>query len=282
MTTLSKHPKAALVATKFATLAVTSFAFSLAMTSVASAAAIRTGFNSNSLGANDDNISAVTALGFTANFFGTSYANIYVANNGAVFFNSPTDSINIDLPTTTQQIIAPFSSDVDTRGTGSGVVTYGQGTVAGRNAFAANYVNVGYYPQAVDNLNSFQVVLIDRADTGAGNFDFELNYDKVQWDRGGLVNIGYASGTGTFVQFNGSGNPGTPGIFLDGTGANSLIAKDVNPDGVLGRYTFLARNGNISASATSTAVPEPFTIVGTIIGGAAALRMRKKLKDTNK
>ena len=30
----------------------------------------------------------------------------------------------------------------------------------------------------------------------------------------------------------------------------------------------------------STAVPEPFTIIGTLIGGSAALRMRKKLKST--
>ena len=33
---------------------------------------------------------------------------------------------------------------------------------------------------------------------------------------------------------------------------------------------------------TSTAVPEPFTIVGTLVGGTAALRMRKKLKSAGK
>jgi hypothetical protein len=32
----------------------------------------------------------------------------------------------------------------------------------------------------------------------------------------------------------------------------------------------------------TTAVPEPFTIVGTLMSGAAALRMRKRLKVTNK
>ena len=31
-------------------------------------------------------------------------------------------------------------------------------------------------------------------------------------------------------------------------------------------------------STASTAVPEPFTIIGTIIGGTAALRLKKKLK----
>ncbi len=30
----------------------------------------------------------------------------------------------------------------------------------------------------------------------------------------------------------------------------------------------------------STSVPEPFTIIGTLVGGSAALRMRKKLKST--
>jgi hypothetical protein len=33
---------------------------------------------------------------------------------------------------------------------------------------------------------------------------------------------------------------------------------------------------------TPTAVPEPFTIIGTIIGGTAAFRMRKKLKAITK
>ena len=34
--------------------------------------------------------------------------------------------------------------------------------------------------------------------------------------------------------------------------------------------------------STPTAVPEPFTIIGTIIGGTAAFRMRKKLKAVAK
>lgn len=37
---------------------------------------------------------------------------------------------------------------------------------------------------------------------------------------------------------------------------------------------------SIATSAEAQAVPEPFTIIGTIIGGTTALRMRKKLKST--
>ncbi|WP_310485018.1 PEP-CTERM sorting domain-containing protein [Chamaesiphon sp. VAR_48_metabat_403] len=37
-----------------------------------------------------------------------------------------------------------------------------------------------------------------------------------------------------------------------------------------------------TSTSPTTDVPEPFTIVGTIIGGAAAMRMRKKLKSNDK
>ena len=37
-----------------------------------------------------------------------------------------------------------------------------------------------------------------------------------------------------------------------------------------------------SVSVTPTAVPEPFTIIGTIVGGTAALRLRKKLTKSTK
>jgi hypothetical protein len=34
--------------------------------------------------------------------------------------------------------------------------------------------------------------------------------------------------------------------------------------------------------SASTSVPEPFTIVGTLVGGTAALRLKKKLKSAHK
>lgn len=40
---------------------------------------------------------------------------------------------------------------------------------------------------------------------------------------------------------------------------------------------------NIQLSpATAQSVPEPFSIIGTLVGGAAAFRIRKKLADANK
>jgi Protein of unknown function (DUF642) len=41
-------------------------------------------------------------------------------------------------------------------------------------------------------------------------------------------------------------------------------------------------NVQISTVSSPTSVPEPFTTIGTLVGGAAAFRMRKKFKATNK
>jgi Nidogen-like len=298
MSTLSSQQKYSTVSaksnpsrfpSKFIRLAISSLAMSLSMTGVASAAAIRAGFDSNTLARNDDGSTGLVNLGFTANFLGTNYTQTYVNNNGNLTFNAPLGQFTPTLITGgSAPIIAPFFADVDTRSAGSSLVSYGRGIINGNAAFAANYVNVGYFPSATNKLNSFQVVLINRNDTGTtGNFDIEFNYDRIQWETGGAsggvnglggtpARAGYSNGAGTFYEFTGSG---VSGAFLDG-GSNSLIANSLNSD-VLGRYTFNARNGAVVTPPT-TSVPEPFTIVGTLVGGTAAMRMRKKLKVTKK
>jgi hypothetical protein len=55
-------------------------------------------------------------------------------------------------------------------------------------------------------------------------------------------------------------------------------------DGDLSLISQAQINSNFGAvvNTSSTSVPEPFTIIGSIVGGTAAFRMRKKLKSTNK
>ena len=303
MSTLSSNPKSSMIPAKIlgkfpvksVGFAVTSLILSLAMSGAASAAAIRTGFSSSILPANDDGSTGLVGLGFTANFFGTNYTQTYVNNNGNLTFTAPLSTYTpFGLVGTNTPIIAAFFADVDTRGAGSSPVTYGTGTVNGRNAFGANYVNVGYYDSQTNKLNDFQLLLVDRADTGSGNFDIEFNYNKVQWETGsasggnnGLGGIpaavGYSNGLSgaANVSFQLPGSL-TTGAFLDGgSAATSLIANSLNSD-VLGRYTFNARNGTVVVNPPSTAVPEPFTIVGTLIGATVAFRTRQRLKATNK
>src|SRR5262249_8171730 len=133
-----------------------------------------------------------------------------------------------------QPMIAPFFADVDTEGAGSGLVKYGTDIVNGFAAFGVEWPAVGYFFSHVAKLNTFELILINRSDTGAGNFDIEFNYNVVQWETGdasggsnGLggtsVAVGYSNGlsgaSNVFFQLPGSL---VNGALIDG-GPNALV-----------------------------------------------------------
>jgi hypothetical protein len=249
--------------------------------SAAEAQAIRAnaGFTSKVLPANDDGSAPAEQMGFSINFFGVTRSSVYVNNNGNITFDSSLATYTpFGLDSTQREIIAPFFADVDTRNPASKLVTYGEDTVNGHAAFGANYINVGYYNSHADKLNSFQVVLIDRSDTGAGNFDLEFNYAKIQWETGDASGgVGGLGGTSAVVGWsNGTGDPGTSyelpgslinGAFLDG-GPDALADQTVNAvvsgqSAVLGRLMFHARDGVLSPGLTITSSNLPNATVGT-------------------
>ena len=249
-----------------------------------SAGVVRSGFDSTSLGRNDDSSSIARSLEFSSaiNFGGTSFTELYVNNNGNVTFASPLSAFTpFGLASLNRAVIAPFFADVDTRNAASGVTRYGTGFVDGHAAFGVTWKDVGYYNQKADKLNSFQLVLIDRKDTGVGNFDFEFNYDKIQWEAGdasrgasGLggttASIGFAfPKSGSVFQLGGSG---TAGSFLDANSATGLIYN--SKGGTNGRYLYQVRAG---AVLDPTPIPEPASIVfGLALAGVCASgRMRR-------
>jgi hypothetical protein len=210
--------------------------------------------NTNFLPANDDGSTGAITLPFQANFFGTTYSWLYVNNNGNVTFREPMSIFTpFQLTSSTPPIIAAFFADVDTRGTGSGLTRYGVASYEGRTAFCVNWVSVGYYAQRTDKLNTFQLLLVDRGDTGAGNFDIVMNYDKIQWETGGAsggsnglggtsAGAGFSAGNGNpenFFQMPGSL---VNGAFLDTNPTRGLIWTSRNST-VLGRHIFQIRNG---------------------------------------
>ena len=264
----------------------------LASCAALEAAAIRPGIvtsNPGSLAANDDG-STIPAILLNIdgaggiNFFGSTATSVFVNNNGNVTFQNALSqftpnglSAGVGMP-----IIAPFFADVDTRA--GSILNYGNGTVNGRAAFVVNYPTVGYFSVHVNKLNSFQLILIDRSDTGAGNFDIEFNYDQIQWETGdasgGSNGLGGTPAAAGFSNgLSGAANqffqlPGslTSGALLDG-GPNSLIAGSLN-SGVAGRYDFSVRNGQVLNN-----VPEPASIglfgMGFAALGVLKLRRRK-------
>ena len=254
------------------------------LTPVVADAGFRAGFNGTALPANDDGSSPQTALGFTANYYGSNYMSAFVNNNGNLTFDTSLSEFtpfglttNLGTP-----IIAAFFADVDTRGAGSGLTRYGTGIVDGRVAFGATWDGVGYFIGRADKLNSFQLLLINRGDTGDGNFDIEFNYNSIQWESGsasggtnGLggnsARAGFSAGTGvpgTFAELAGSG---VNGAFLD-SGPNSLAAGSLN-SGVAGRYVFTVRNGAVITPTLTT--PAPAGLLAGLLGaGLLALRRR--------
>jgi len=240
--------------------------------------AIRPGFNSSSLDRTDDGSSGLTPVGFDLNFYGNTYASLYVNTNGNVTFNEAMWVWTpFNMTTTGTPIIAPFFADVDTRAAGSAVVQFGSGMVDGHNAFGVNWINVGYYNELVDKLNSFQLVLIDRSDRAPGDFDVEFNFDKILWETGdasGGVNgfggesarVGFSNGTGlagTFFELDGSG---VAGHLLDGS-LTGLIYNSLNCE-VQGRYVF---------NVTNAPAPGALLLGGIGISLLGYLRRRRML-----
>lgn len=208
---------------------------------------------------NDDAATGAIALPFSLNFFGVNRSQTFVSNNGYLTFNTGQGTFTpsgLGTGYSGQPIIAAFFADVDTRNPASAQVAYGPGTFAGRTAFGATYENVGYFPSRADKLNSFQIILTDRVDTGAGNFDIYYNYTGIRWETGsasGGTNgfggvsaaVGFNAGTGnqpgTFFELPGSRIPGS---FLD-NGPRALITGTNN--GTPGQLLFVVRNGQVMA-----------------------------------
>ncbi len=220
------------------------------------------GCTTNTLPANDDGSTDLVTLPFTLNFFGTNYSSLYVNNNGNVTFDTPLSTFTpFSLLTTAHVIIAPFFGDVDTRSGPegpSGLVTYGDTMFSSRTAFCVNWVNVGYFAEHIDKVNSFQLLLVDRSDIGMGDFDIMFNYNQIQWETGdasggtgGLggssARVGYTNGTTTSFELPGSA---VNGAFLD-TSAGGL-ARNSRDSLVTGRYVFRVRNGSAPTGGAIT------------------------------
>jgi hypothetical protein len=226
-------------------------------------------------------------LGFNIDFYGIQTGSVFVNEAGNITLSSPlkqfippfTPLLPVSLG---QGLIAPFWAGVDT--TGAGTVFYGRGTIGGRAAFAVTWSGVGFDNAHATPTDSFQLVLIDRSDTGAGNFDIEFNYNNIMWDSsdtmagtGGLAamspgttgrsaSVGFSQGTGapgTFFVLPGS-NASHADPFVDG-GADALHSHDLNAN-TLGRYHFFFRNGTLATNTnfnvtTTSSVYAPLSYI---------------------
>ena len=192
-----------------------------------------------SLPGNDDGSSGPVALGFTLQWFGATYTEVYVNNNGNLTFDEPYSSYSgLDLGTIRRPLVAPLFYDIDTRPAASAKPSWAQTTFEGRPAFCAQWNGVGFFNQQVSALSNFQVVLVDRSDLGDGDFDLVFNYDRVA--TGTYVPAaGYAAADGTFYELPGSRQAGA---LADTNLVTGLVHRSYNST-QLGRYVFHVRGG---------------------------------------
>lgn len=238
-----------------------------------------TGYNSNAVPRGDDTANQVVGLPFTMNWSGTSFNEIYINMNGNCTFGggytgyNPTSALSV----LGQNIMAPFLADVDTRNTSMGQVTYSDITngsvplVDGHQAFFVNWINVGRYNYTAagnTQTNSFQLVIVDRSDTGAGNFDFMFNYDAITWDIATSssttkARVGWGRSDGSGYELDGSGAArAAASTLLDSSpSATSLIQNMINDEDQLGRYVWEVRAG------VAPNVPPKVTVVGRTLEG---------------
>lgn len=223
------------------------------------------GYGEQALVAGDDNSSNSLNLPFQINLFGQQYNSFFVNNNGNVSFGSSYDEFTPEpFPQTTRPIIAPYWADVDTSNQPGGGTVYAAAPNA--NTVVVTWNNVGYYDARNDKLNDFQLTLRNRADTGAGNFDIEFRYNKLEWTtgdasegEGGLGGIpaqaGYDAGDGKnfFVL---------PGSFTNEI-LNLVNTSNVSVDQP-GVWAMSIRNGTTADGATPEAplLPEIVTDAG--------------------
>jgi hypothetical protein len=201
------------------------------------------GCRDNVLPANDDGSSPEIDLPFDVNFEGATYGAAWVNNNGNItFLQARSNYTPYDFRETGEAIVAPFFADVDTRGTGSGLVNYGNvASYGGDPAFCVIWSNVGYYNSHVDKLNHFQAIVVERAD----RVDIVFNYDSIQWETGDVDGgvgglggtsavVGYATGEGSALMMPGSF---VNGGLLDSNASTSLAGHSTSGQPA-GRYIF--------------------------------------------
>ena len=137
----------------------------------------------------DDNSYGPVALGWNFSLFGNTYSSVYVNTNGNISFNAALTTFSasgfpINIP-----MIAPFWADVDTRGAGSGSVWF----KVFSDRLVVVWSRVGYFSQAYDKKNTFQLVIRANTATNFSGNDVLISYDDMQWTTGSA-----SSGTGGF------------------------------------------------------------------------------------
>jgi hypothetical protein len=217
------------------------------------------GLSFNSATGTCDDCSEQVTLPFAVSIAGTSYAKVWVNNNGLLSFKrAVSDYVGVTFPAPAANaygpLIAPYWADVDTTPSTTsplptytnclahGIAKWGTSTFDGSPAFGVTWQNVGSYPAACAHVDSFQVLLVSTPDIAAGAFKIVLNYGALSWT------VGTAS----------AGKSPQPG-YDTGDGVHFTNLATGIAGGVQG-LSFASNNGNVTGRFTlSSKIPSQLT-----------------------
>jgi hypothetical protein len=212
------------------------------------------------LSRNDDGYTGLLDLGFTFEFYGASYDEVCVNNNGNISFERCYSAFTAEgFPSDEFIMVAPFWADVDTRCLDCGLAYYKTATLNQSAVFIAHWERVGYYSQRSDKLNTFQVVIADLPVLPGGN-NVCFGYGDMQWTTGSASGgsggfggapavVGANRGNGTdFFLYGTFDRPGTdydgPGGTDDGVGHLTDQTICFNTSGASGNVPPIASGFN--------------------------------------
>jgi hypothetical protein len=148
----------------------------------------------------DDSVSAAIPIGFTFNYAGLNYTQLYIASNGMLFFNAtlPTGTWWTNSTVATAQVtytisnaLMPYWDDLNPAGV-AGRVKYQTLGVTPNRQFVVSYLAVPHFSGA--GTNTFQVVLKE-------NGTILYNY-QATGDQGLSATIGYHVSATDLVQYS--------------------------------------------------------------------------------
>ena len=190
------------------------------------------------LGRNDDGSTGSIPLGFSFDFFGNSFTDFYINNNGNITFNTPLGQFSASGFPYYLPIIAPFWADVDTRNGSSEEVHLAKGVSKRGNPFIqVDWPGVGYYPAVADKLNDFSLYIEDSPSGDIVAFvyrDMEWTTGSASGGSGGFggisAQIGFNAGDGVNYVSLGRPNNKTDLDFFSNTSYVFRIDSEGNPD----------------------------------------------------
>lgn len=235
-------------------------------------------FGQLALNPNDDGSSSLITLNFSANFFGSTYNQFYINNNGNITFDAPVSGYTPNpFPASTNPMIAPYWADVDTRGPSDGIANNVYVAAPNEDTTIITWHDVGYYPSRTDLTNNFQLILRDRSDDGsAGDFDIEFRYDRLEWTTGNAS--GGTDGLGgTPAQAGFDAGDNTNSFTLPGSFTSNVLELQNQTNvsgGENGLWVFSIREGSVPGETPAN------PILPVIIDGSYTFEFDVDLDET--